>query len=76
MPAITFNLSADQLTRLTEALAARYNYSTRVPSPTGYVDNPETKAAFVKRKVIEEWVTLTKAHETPPPTPPAEITIT
>lgn len=77
MPDVTFSFpTVALLNRGIAARAAKYGYQEQIWQNGSLVQNPESKGAFVKRREIELWIADTRAYETPPPTPPADIVIT
>lgn len=57
---ITFRVKTEHIPRLTEALASYFGYR---PNDINGNPNPETKGAFVKRKIWAQWVSRTRAYE-------------
>ncbi|HYE75113.1 MAG TPA: hypothetical protein VEF04_17360 [Blastocatellia bacterium] len=53
MAQITINIPDDQAQRVLDAFAVKYGWTPTLTSPTGTVQNPETKAQHAKRRVVE-----------------------
>lgn len=53
MATISFTVDASTLTRVQDAYVGLYGYSDNVIVNGVSVPNPETRAAFVKRKIVE-----------------------
>lgn len=65
MADITIQISDENLAKVIEAFAASYGYQTEIPHPDKpevKIPNPETTAAFTRRKVFEYIQDVTRAH--------------
>jgi len=56
---ITFQVNTDHLQRFIDGISAHYGYRDEVDGEP----NPETRAAYGKRKIRQEWVHRVKRQE-------------
>ena len=56
---VTFQVNDDHLQRFIDGMAAHYGYQDEIDGEP----NPETKAAYGKRKIRQEWIQRVKRQE-------------